>query len=74
MPRKPKPEPDLVPVAKGAAEFQCRKRLLLDWIADGQITGYRFGSKMVYVDRNELRARMRPIPVKPNGSKRGDMW
>jgi hypothetical protein len=66
MPRKPTPEPDLVPVAKAAVEFQCRKRLLLDWVASGQIGGWRFGRQMVYVDRNELRALMRPIPA--NGS------
>jgi hypothetical protein len=69
MPRKPTPEPDLGPVAVVADEFECRKRLLLDWIAGGLITGYRFGPQMVYVDRNELRRLMRPIPA--NGSKHG---
>jgi hypothetical protein len=59
----PAPESDLGPVAVVADEFECRKRLLLDWISEGRIRGYRFGPQMVYVDRAEIRALFRQIPA-----------
>ena len=31
-------------------------------IADGSLTGYRFGKRMIRVDLNELDALMKPIP------------
>ncbi|OYO07882.1 DNA-binding protein [Enemella evansiae] len=36
-------------------------------IADGSLTGYRFGKRMIRVDLNELDALLRPIPTVGGG-------
>ena len=54
----------------GAAEYAaCSTKTIRRRIADGSLTGYRFGSRVIRVDLNELDALMRPIPAADGGGR-----
>ena len=53
----------LVPIPE-AADYLCvNPRTVRRRIADGTITGYRFGARLVRVDLDELDRSMRVIPT-----------
>jgi excisionase family DNA binding protein len=43
------------------------ERTLRRYIAQGRLTGYRFGPRMIRIDLNELDALMDPIPTAKAG-------
>lgn len=47
-----------------AAHHQTIRR----WIAEGRITGYRMGPRMIRVDLDELDALMRPLAAAKRGA------
>jgi excisionase family DNA binding protein len=50
-----------VKIAEAANYLQVTDRTIRQMIADGRITGYRNGSRLVRVDLNEIDAAMRPF-------------
>lgn len=53
----------LVPLA-GAAEYaSVHPRTLRRRIADGSLTGYRLGPRVIRVDLNEIDQLLAPVPV-----------
>ena len=46
---------------EAATYLQVTERTVRQMIADGRLTGYRSGSRIVRVDLNELDAAMRPF-------------
>jgi excisionase family DNA binding protein len=51
-----------------AAEYiGVNERTIRRHIADGSLTGYRLGSRLVRVDLNELEQALRPIPTVGSG-------
>jgi excisionase family DNA binding protein len=48
-----------IPVAAEAADV-CTKTIRR-WIAEGRITGYRVGARLIKVDLDELESTFRPI-------------
>ena len=46
-----------------AARLGCTPRTIRRMIADGQITGYRFGKRFIRVSTAEVDAMVRPIPA-----------
>lgn len=46
--------PSLVSVPEAAKQFNCSTRTIRRYIADGRLTGYRIGPRMLRVDRAEL--------------------
>lgn len=51
-----------------AAEYAaCSTKTIRRRIADGSLTGYRMGARMIRVDLNELEALLRPIPSAGGG-------
>ena len=59
---KPSPSLRLVSLAAGAAFADVSVRTLRRYIAQGRLTGYRVGPRLVKVDLNELEQLARPIP------------
>src|SRR5882757_2000541 len=53
----------LVSLATGAAYADVSTRTLRRYIAQGRLTGYRVGPRLVKVDLNELRNLACPIPA-----------
>ena len=60
---KPTPSLRLVSLAAGAAFADVSVRTLRRYIAQGRLTGYRVGPRLVKVDLNELEQLARPIPA-----------
>lgn len=60
----------LVSLAAGAEYADVSVRTLRRYIAQGRLTGYRVGPRLVKVDLNELRQLARPIPA-ANGTANG---
>jgi excisionase family DNA binding protein len=58
----------LVSLAAGAAFADVSVRTLRRYIAQGRLTGYRVGPRLVKVDLNELEQLARPIPAARAGS------
>ena len=58
---------DFVRLDKYAAEKQVSEIMLRRKISNGEIHGYKMpGSRLIFLDREEMDAAMRPIPaVKP---------
>ncbi|TXI55813.1 MAG: helix-turn-helix domain-containing protein [Mycobacterium sp.] len=50
-----------VKIAEAAAYLQVTDRTIRQMIADGRLTGYRAGARLVRIDLNELDAAMRPF-------------
>lgn len=53
----------LVSLAAGAAFADVSVRTLRRYIAQGRLTGYRVGPRLVKVDLSELEQLARPIPA-----------
>jgi excisionase family DNA binding protein len=52
----------IVPIAAGAEHAGgVNVRTLRRWIADGRLTGYRVGPKLLFVDLDELEQMIRPV-------------
>lgn len=50
-----------VKIAEAAAYLQVTARTIRQMIADGRLTGYRSGSRLVRVDLNEIDDTMQPF-------------
>jgi excisionase family DNA binding protein len=50
-----------VKIVEAAEYLQVTDRTIRQMIADGRLTGYRSGSRLVRVDLNEIDAAMRPF-------------
>jgi excisionase family DNA binding protein len=50
------------PLSTGADYADVSTRTLRRWIAQGRVTGYRAGPRLIRVDLNELDAMLAPIP------------
>jgi len=57
----------LVSIPTAAEYFGVCTKTIRRWIADGRLTGYRAGPKLIRVDLNELDAMLRPIPTAGGG-------
>jgi excisionase family DNA binding protein len=55
-----------VPLAEAARLVPCSAKTLRRRIADGSLTGHRFGPRLIMVDLDELEAVFRPIPTRGN--------
>lgn len=53
----------LATLAQATELYPLSRDTLRRRIADGTITGYRFGPRKLMVDLDELEAAMRPIPT-----------
>lgn len=54
----------LVPIATAAQVAACNPRTIRRRIADGTLTGYRLGPRLLRVDLNEVDEKLlRPIPT-----------
>jgi excisionase family DNA binding protein len=53
----------LRPLNDAAAYAGCSRYTLRRRIADGTLTGYRLGPRLISVDLNEIDATLRPIPT-----------
>ena len=62
-PQNPTHTKRLAPIAAAAEYADCSTKTVRRRIADGSLTGYRFGPKIIRVDLNELDACLRPIPT-----------
>jgi excisionase family DNA binding protein len=54
---------NLVSVQKGAEYSGLSYKTIRRYIANGQLTGYRIGKKLIRVDLDELDALLKPIPT-----------
>lgn len=54
---------NLVSVQKGAEYSGLSDKTIRRYIANGQLTGYRIGRKLIRVDLDELDALLKPIPT-----------
>lgn len=52
-----------MPIAAGAVHAGVSQKTIRRRIADGTLTGYRMGPRLIRVDLNELDALLRPIPT-----------
>lgn len=62
-PTPPVPQRRLAPLNVAADYVPCSKKTIRRRIADGSLTGYRFGSRAIRIDLNELDLLLRPIPT-----------
>lgn len=53
----------LVSINQAADYASCSPKTIRRRIADGSLTGRRFGKRLLRVDLNELDALLRPIPT-----------
>jgi excisionase family DNA binding protein len=58
----------LVSTSEAAAYIGCHPLTIRRRIADGTLTGYRFGPRALRVDLDELEAALRPIPTTGSGA------
>jgi len=68
VPKESRPQPfragcKYVPIAAGAVHAGVSQKTIRRRIADGTLTGYRMGPRLIRVDLNELDALLRPIPT-----------
>jgi len=54
-------------IATGASCYSISEKTLRRWVAEGRITGYRFGPRMLRIDLNEIEALLKPIPTADGG-------
>ena len=60
-------KPSRLASIRDASEYaHCAPKTIRRRIADGSLTGYRFGPRLIRVDLNELDAVLRPIPTAGN--------
>jgi excisionase family DNA binding protein len=53
----------LAPLNDAADYAKCHPRTIRRRIADGSLTGYRMGPRLIRVDLNELDSLLSPIPT-----------
>jgi excisionase family DNA binding protein len=58
----------LVDMNTAAGMLGVTPRTLRNWIAEGRLTAYRIGDKLIRIDRAELDALIRPIPTAGNAA------
>ena len=56
-----------VSLAEAAVYLGVNIRTIRRQIADGRLTGYRLGDRLIRIDLDELDAAMRPIPAAKAG-------
>jgi excisionase family DNA binding protein len=55
-------------LTEAAEILRCKPKTVRHMIAEGRLTGYRFGNRVIRVDLDELDNTLRPIqPVKKTG-------
>ena len=57
----------LVPIHKGALYAGVHDDTIRRKIAAGQLTGYRFGTRVIRVDLNEIDSLLKPVPTVRRG-------
>ena len=55
--------PRYVSLERAATHIDTTPRTIRRAIAEGRLTGYRFGKRMLRVDLNEVEAALRPVPA-----------
>jgi excisionase family DNA binding protein len=68
VPRATPPRRSLATLPEAADYAACSVKTLRRRIADGTLTGYRFGPRALRVDLNELDDALRPIPTARGGA------
>ena len=63
MPRTQRAPRDLITIAIAAETCNVSGRTIRRRIADGSLTGYRVGSRLIRVERAEVEKLLRPVPV-----------
>lgn len=53
----------LVSISAAADHIACSDRTIRRLIADGRLTGYRIGNRILRVDLNQLDSLLQPIPT-----------
>ena len=53
----------LASIADAADYYSCSPKTIRRRIADGSLTAYRLGPKIIRVDLNELDDQLKPIPT-----------
>lgn len=61
MPRTPQPE--FITQVEAAQLLACSVDTIRRRIAQGRLTGYRLGGRVIRVDRSEVLSLARPIPT-----------
>lgn len=59
----------LVSINQAAAHVGVGPRTIRRRIADGSLTGYRMGTRLIRVDLNEVEGLLRPIPAAGGGQR-----
>jgi len=67
---EPQAAPRLASLAEAAEHLGCSVRTIRRRISAGEITGYRFGPRLLRVDLEELECSLRPIPTAGAGRTR----
>ena len=62
-PRISTPHRRYAPISVAAEYADCSPKTVRRRIADGSLTGYRFGPRIIRVDLNELDQILSPIPT-----------
>lgn len=63
MPKATTPPARYLRLSTAAERYDISTKTLRRRIADGSLTGHRFGRKVILVDPTELEALLRPIPT-----------
>jgi excisionase family DNA binding protein len=59
----PEPSVQLMSMDAAANIVGCSVKTMRRWIAEGRLTGYRMGPRLIRVDLAEVEAMLRPIPT-----------
>jgi excisionase family DNA binding protein len=51
------------PIQSTSKQYGVSEKTLRRYIAQGKLTGYRFGPRMIRVDLDEVDALLKPIPA-----------
>ena len=57
------PERRLARLAEATTKYPVCERTLRRMVSRGEITGYRLGKRVLFVDLNEVDAALRPVPT-----------
>lgn len=57
-------------IADGAELLGVTERTVRNFIARGQLTGYRLGAKTIRIDMREVESLLKPIPTAAAGGRR----
>lgn len=61
VPIRGQAEPEYVSIPEAAREVGVHPKTIRRWISAGRLHGYRFGPRMIRVDRTEVRAMLKPL-------------